>query len=157
MFLDFLMMAMLLGVKRCLILFLICPSLMISGVEYLFICLLATCTSSWKNVCSGLLSIFNQVDVFWDWVVWAVYIFWILIALLVISFANIFSHSVGCVYLLSMVSFAIQVLCLIRSYVFIFAFVSFAVSYRSQKDASMIRDKSVLPVFSSMNFMVLIF
>ena len=50
-----------------------------------------------------------------------------------------------------------KVLCLIRSYLFIFAFVSFAVSYRSPKDASMICDKSVLPVFSSMNFMVLIF
>ena len=59
-FLDFLMMGMLLGV-RCLILFLICLSLMISGVEFLFICLLATYISSWKNIYSGLLSIFNWV------------------------------------------------------------------------------------------------
>ena len=40
-----------------------------------------------------------------------------------------------------------KVLCLIRSYLFIFAFVSFAVSYRSPKDASMICDKSVLLCF----------
>ena len=39
--------------------------------------------------------------------------------LLVISFANIFSHSVGCLFALSMVSFAVQkLLSLIRSYLF---------------------------------------
>ena len=41
--------------------------------------------------------------------------------LLVISFANIFSHSVGCSFTLSMVFFAVQkFLSLIRSYLFIF-------------------------------------
>ena len=45
----------------------------------------------------------------------------------VISFSNIFSHSVGCLFVLSMVSFAVQkLLSLIRSHLFIFAFVSFA-------------------------------
>ena len=45
----------------------------------------------------------------------------------VISFANIFSHSVGCLFVLSMVSFAVQkLLSLIRSHLFIFVFVSFA-------------------------------
>ena len=48
-------------------------------------------------------------------------------SLSVISFANIFSHSVGCLFVLSMVSFAVQkLLSLIRSHLFIFAFVSFA-------------------------------
>ena len=47
-------------------------------------------------------------------------------ALLVISFANIFSHSVGCLFVLSMVSSAVQkLLSLIRSYLFIFVFISF--------------------------------
>ena len=47
--------------------------------------------------------------------------------LLVISFANIFSHLVGCHFILSMVSLAVQkFLSLIRSRLFIFAFISFA-------------------------------
>ena len=44
----------------------------------------------------------------------------------VILFANIFSHLVGCLFVLSMVSFAVQkLLNLIRSQLFIFAFISF--------------------------------
>ena len=44
----------------------------------------------------------------------------------VTSFANIFSHSVGCLFVLLMVSFAVQkLLSLIRSHLFIFAFISF--------------------------------
>ena len=43
----------------------------------------------------------------------------------VISFANIFSRSVGCLFVLSVVSFAVQkLLSLIRSHLFIFAFIS---------------------------------
>ena len=46
--------------------------------------------------------------------------------LLVISIANIFSHSVGCLLISSMVFFAVQkLLSLIRSHLFIFAFISF--------------------------------
>ena len=42
----------------------------------------------------------------------------------VTSFANIFSHSVGCLYVLFMVSFAVQrLLSLIRSHLFIFVFI----------------------------------
>ena len=45
--------------------------------------------------------------------------------LLVLTFANIFSHSVGCVFVLFMVSFAVEKLVsLIRSHLFIFAFIS---------------------------------
>ena len=45
----------------------------------------------------------------------------------VILFANIFSHSVGCLFILSMVSFALwKLFSLIRSHLFIFAFISFA-------------------------------
>ena len=48
-------------------------------------------------------------------------------SLSVASFANIFSHSVCCLYILLMVSFAVQnLLSLIRSYLLIFAFISFA-------------------------------
>ena len=47
--------------------------------------------------------------------------------LLVTLFANIFSHSVGCLFALFMISFAVQKLVsLIRSHLFIFVFISIA-------------------------------
>ena len=49
-------------------------------------------------------------------------------------FANIFSHPVGCFFVLLMASFAVQkFLSLIRSHSFIFAFISFALGDRSKK------------------------
>ena len=55
------------------------------------------------------------------------------------SFANIFSHSVGCLFVLSMVSFAVQkLLSLIRFHLFIFAFVPFALGDGSKKNTAMI-------------------
>ena len=43
----------------------------------------------------------------------------------VVSFVNIFSHSDGCLFVLFMVSFAVQkVLSLITSHLFIFVFIS---------------------------------
>ena len=45
----------------------------------------------------------------------------------VTSLANIFSHSVGCLFVWFMVSFAVQMLVsLIRSHLFIFVFISIA-------------------------------
>ena len=56
-------------------------------------------------------------------------------SLLVITFANIFSHLVGCLSILSMVSFAAwKLLSLIRSHLFIFAFISFALIRQIQKN-----------------------
>ena len=53
---------------------------------------------------------------------------------LFISFTNIFSHSVGCLFILSLVSFAVQkLLSLIRSHVYIFAFISFVIGDASKK------------------------
>ena len=47
--------------------------------------------------------------------------------LLVASFAKTFSQSIGCLFTLFMVSFAVQkLLSLIRSHLFIFAFISIA-------------------------------
>ena len=59
--------------------------------------------------------------------------------LLVMSFANIFSHSVGSLFVLLMVPFAVQkLLSLIRSHLFICSFVSFALGEGSKKNIATI-------------------
>ena len=73
--------------------------------------------------------------------------------LLVTSFANIFSHSVGCLFILFMVSFAVQKH-LIRFHLFIFAFVSIALGDQSKKILLWFMSKSVLPMFSLMSFII---
>ena len=65
---------------------------------------------------------------------WAVNIYILDIKCLsVIPFANIFSHSVGCLLVLVLVLFAVQKLSLIRYHLFIFAFVSFVLGDKFEK------------------------
>ena len=55
-------------------------------------------------------------------------------SLSVVSSANIFSHSEGCVFVLFMVSFAVQkLLSLIKSHLFIFVFISFTLGGGSKR------------------------
>ena len=57
----------------------------------------------------------------------------------VASFENIFSHSIGCLFILLMVSFASQkLLCLIRSNLFIFAFICFSFGRLIKENITMI-------------------
>ena len=73
------------------------------------------------------------------------------------SFANIFSHSGGSVFILFMGSFAVQkLLSLIRSHLFIFAFTSVILGDRVKKILLQFMSKNVLPIFSSRSFIVLI-
>ena len=67
--------------------------------------------------------------------------------LFIVSFANISSHSQGCLFVLFMVSFAVQkLLSLIKSHLFIFV-ISVTLAGGSKKILLWFMPKSVFPVF----------
>ena len=74
------------------------------------------------------------------------------------SFANIFSHSEGCLFVLFIVSFAVQkLLSFIRSHLFIFGFISLSLGGGSKKILLRFMSKSVLPMFFSKSYIVFSF
>ena len=117
-------------------------------------CWLSLCRLQ-RIVCVGLLPRFwLRCLFFWYLVLWALSIFRALTPYQT-SFVNIFSLSVGCLFILQMVSFAVQkLLSLIGSHLFIFAFVSLSFGVRATKTSLKLMPRSSLPMVSFRSFMV---
>ena len=130
-----------------------CISLMTSNVEHLLISLLAVFCHLWRNVSSHPLPIFSSA---WLFVVkvHAFFIYFGYYPLFQCVTCRYFSHSLGCLFILLMASFALQELIrLMYSHLFIFTFGAYAFGVKSKKSLPRLMSRSLLLSFSSRCFM----
>ena len=121
---------------------------MFSCVSWPSVCLL------WWNVCLNLFLTF-WLDYFSGIELHDLLYILEINSLSLVSFAIIFSHSEGWLFTSLIVSFIVQnLLSLIRSHLYIFAFMSITLGGESYRILLWFMSESVLPMFSSRSFIV---